>query len=511
MRQWTGAGFIRPAEGVVSYILAKDYGVVGDGSTDDTAALQNALDAGAAQNAVVDCGTMIVRITDALTMGGPGLIFDTVPHSGSTGIKVDGYGFTALTIGTGVPLVVSEFQACFWGLANLTRTGTELSNAIYIKNAILSKFQNIRIYNFDGFGLIVENTYDSVFDTVSVEYCGNDSHFAFWVKDLSGDSTNHSTFNRLQVELSYQRAIHIQPETQTCVFNKIHSERTMTAAIAAGAFVSGQPYTITTVGTTNFVAIGAPANTVGISFFATGAGSGTGDAFPVSWVFGGDSCTYGTTLLQSYGFSKLWLRSAYCTYSNFRTDTSVTVDLEAVSTTALTLIEPSISSYIGEYYNQNGKITIVGGNQTDLLANWLGSYANRSFIGTPPIETWYPALSFGGASTGITYTTNSGVYTKIGRIVQFQLEILLTSKGSATGGASITGPPAYMPYPHAAVSMMFYSDLNAVANKGFVCRIDGTGAIIPAISDSDNYPTQLTDGNFKNNSRIMISGSYITD
>lgn len=47
---------------------------------------------------------------------------------------------------------------------------------------------------------------------------------------------------------------------------------------AAGAFIVGQTYIISTVGTTDFVAIGASVNTVGTSFTATGAGTGTGTA-----------------------------------------------------------------------------------------------------------------------------------------------------------------------------------------------------------------------------------------
>jgi hypothetical protein len=46
----------------------------------------------------------------------------------------------------------------------------------------------------------------------------------------------------------------------------------------AGSFISGQTYTILSVGTTDFVAIGASSNTVGVEFIATGSGSGTGTA-----------------------------------------------------------------------------------------------------------------------------------------------------------------------------------------------------------------------------------------
>ena len=49
--------------------------------------------------------------------------------------------------------------------------------------------------------------------------------------------------------------------------------------VSAGSFIVGYKYTIKTVGTTDFTAIGASANTVGVVFTATGAGSGSGDAF----------------------------------------------------------------------------------------------------------------------------------------------------------------------------------------------------------------------------------------
>jgi hypothetical protein len=47
---------------------------------------------------------------------------------------------------------------------------------------------------------------------------------------------------------------------------------------AAGAFVTGELYKISSIGTTDFTLIGATSNTVGNYFIATGAGSGTGSA-----------------------------------------------------------------------------------------------------------------------------------------------------------------------------------------------------------------------------------------
>jgi hypothetical protein len=64
--------------------------------------------------------------------------------------------------------------------------------------------------------------------------------------------------------------------TANAAFNALAPAQTTT--VTAGSFVVGAVYTILTVGTTNFVSIGASASTVGVVFTATGVGSGTGTA-----------------------------------------------------------------------------------------------------------------------------------------------------------------------------------------------------------------------------------------
>lgn len=56
-------------------------------------------------------------------------------------------------------------------------------------------------------------------------------------------------------------------------------------------------------------------------------------------------------------------------------------------------------------------------------------------------NTWTPGISFDGGTTGITYGAQSGSYTKIGRMVYCFFSFRLTSKGSSTGDAAITGLP----------------------------------------------------------------------
>jgi len=61
-----------------------------------------------------------------------------------------------------------------------------------------------------------------------------------------------------------------------------YSDLTITGSEqTAGTFETGVVYVITAVGTTDFTAIGASANTIGVEFTASGAGSGTGTATPL--------------------------------------------------------------------------------------------------------------------------------------------------------------------------------------------------------------------------------------
>ena len=55
--------------------------------------------------------------------------------------------------------------------------------------------------------------------------------------------------------------------------------------------------------------------------------------------------------------------------------------------------------------------------------------------------TWTPALDFGGGTTGITYSTQVGKYTKIGNLVVVSWRIYLANKGSSTGHAHVGGFP----------------------------------------------------------------------
>lgn len=77
-----------------------------------------------------------------------------------------------------------------------------------------------------------------------------------------------------------------------------------------------------------------------------------------------------------------------------------------------------------------------------IMSNAQGSIISRggSVWAANTEATWTPVLAFGGASSGITYGTQSGYYMQIGYLVIAFYAIILTSYGSSTGAATISLP-----------------------------------------------------------------------
>jgi hypothetical protein len=122
--------------------------------------------------------------------------------------------------------------------------------------------------------------------------------------------------------------------------------------VTAGAFVVGKSYTIRTVGSTSFTAIGAVANTVGVLFTATGAGSGTGVAIDMAASAAAlktvDSLT--TTLDDRlYKGGKFLFGGVRDTRiitftGTYATGSIITNDLEYGYNSVVTLIRPSVDN-----------------------------------------------------------------------------------------------------------------------------------------------------------------------
>jgi hypothetical protein len=121
---------------------------------------------------------------------------------------------------------------------------------------------------------------------------------------------------------------------------------------------------------------------------------------------------------------------------------------------------------------------------------------------------WTPAISFGGASVGVTYGgTNAGVYTKIGRVIFFSGALVLTSKGTSVGAVLVTG----LPFTATKTVAVSVGSPNAISFADFLASYVLSASTTIKLQNITNAGalTNLDNTNFINTSSVIISGHYI--
>lgn len=125
--------------------------------------------------------------------------------------------------------------------------------------------------------------------------------------------------------------------------------------------------------------------------------------------------------------------------------------------------------------------------------------------------TFTPVLNFGGATTGITYSVQSGRYSQIGNILHYKINLSLTSVGSATGAATLTGFPVTAANDNTN-NYQVITDMANIAPTGVM----SIGVTANSTSASFIYTTTAgvvsnsTNATWNNNTVIVFSGWYFT-
>ena len=123
--------------------------------------------------------------------------------------------------------------------------------------------------------------------------------------------------------------------------------------------------------------------------------------------------------------------------------------------------------------------------------------------------TWTMGIAFGGSSTGNAYSSNTGTYVKIGKQVTCTGIITLSTKGSATGSASLTGLPftiATGSANYAAVTLRMNAVSFANQYQGYAAL--GTTYIDIEETTEAGVVTGLNNTNFTTGSAVMVSVTY---
>jgi len=162
-----------------------------------------------------------------------------------------------------------------------------------------------------------------------------------------------------------------------------------------------------------------------------------------------------------------------------------------------TMLSPTLSSPTLTTPTTSGILTLGAGIKfpatqvpsTD--ANTLDDYEEG---------TWTPDLKFNGANSGMTYTINRGLYTKIGKFVYLFFDILLSNKGSSSGTATIEGVP-FGPqiYGHGVVDLN--SGMSSIPGASTYVLLAGN-VLYLRYNNTTQY-TDLSNSNFTNSSYII--------
>jgi hypothetical protein len=138
--------------------------------------------------------------------------------------------------------------------------------------------------------------------------------------------------------------------------------------------------------------------------------------------------------------------------------------------------------------------------------------ANQANAAIPVLRDFTPVLQFGGSSTGITYSVQEGRAVTWAEIVhEIWLVITLTSKGSATGNATIAG----LVESNGSGIVVCSADITIVAASGnhsdMKAEIEAGSNVVNLYRDHGGFsssPTPITDANFTNSTELHLHMSF---
>lgn len=240
--------------------------------------------------------------------------------------------------------------------------------------------------------------------------------------------------------------------------------------------------------------------------------SGTFAMLTGTQTFGGVS-TFNNTFTQSGTTGSFGTATATATYGLGSGATvsgstkTINIGTAGVSGSSTAITLGSAVSGASNATTINGPVTLAGG-QLSFPATQVPS-ANANTLDDYEEGTWTPSILFGAASTGITYSTQAGRYTKIGRTVIVSCNIVLSSKGTATGAAQVGGLPFTSANDgiYAAAAVGLAAGMSSVT--GAVSLMVKPNDVLLNVYHSNNGAgAGLTNSNFTNTSQVYFSATY---
>ena len=217
---------------------------------------------------------------------------------------------------------------------------------------------------------------------------------------------------------------------------------------------------------------------------------------------------------------------AWVSFSGESIDTTGSVRLAMLEAGSPTFTDAGSDDVV---YFRDVTITEIGclasfsAERYDTSTNKLYDLSDNAFVGTgtsvtltgrevPVYETgtWTPSITFGGGSTGITYTTQEGFYTRIGDTVWVSAYVLLSSKGSDTGTALVNGLPFTASNSAASSQSLTVGNAANAASltSAITAYVTDNGTTINLVDWGATGSAVLDDTNFAATTALSITGTY---
>lgn len=389
-------------------VSVKDFGAVGDGAADDTAAIQACIDANPARRIFFPKG--VYKVSSTIWNKYDGTILEGESVGAYTfGQADDSYGTTLQWAGSagGTVVKVARFES---------------TSAPYSFSG--GGIKNIRIdclgTNTAGVGLYIPDANNCVFEHIKIDQASSKAlDLTGYVPDVTGiNSVYNCAFRDMMITVTGTGDGIYMGDTPNVgggdhpafvTFDNIHI--TYSSGIAINIYEADD---------TNFT-------NVGISR----AAGGTGDAIVLQ-----GSGTHGNhfrclNVTNTDGTSPLiWVKSGVrATYFEIAgIDKNIRPTIDVGAEAFYLYLGSNNVAYDSEFRSPVIRLPNINKGE----ANYLDWYEEGTFT---------PTIAFGGASVGVTYGYQSGRYVRIGRTVFITCSFSLTSKGSSTGTATISGLP----------------------------------------------------------------------
>jgi hypothetical protein len=165
----------------------------------------------------------------------------------------------------------------------------------------------------------------------------------------------------------------------------------------------------------------------------------------------------------------------------------------------------AVGSYLQIYPDASGNLVLLDGSGEKVTLAFTGA---ATFTNVPP-TSWTIGVSFGGGTTGITYSAQVASYERHGKRILYSGYFRLSAKGSSTGAALITGlPVASRTLTNFFQTVtLFGDDLSSITGH-LQGHIASNSTTINLAYLGTGSSTALTDVNFGNTSLLMVQGSY---